>query len=667
MGVVYKAEDLRLSRTVALKFLPPEATRDPEAKRRFLHEARAASALDHPNICTIHEIDETDDGRVFMAMACYTGRTVKERISQGPLPLPEALGIAEQVAEGLARAHQKGIVHRDIKPANLLLTEDGLVKILDFGLAKLGGASVLTRSGTTLGTVAYMSPEQTRGEPADHRTDIWSLGVVLYEMLAGRPPFQGEYHQAVVYGILHEPPVPLTSLRTGVPLQLEYILNKALAKAPAERYQALADLLVDLRAIRKTLLTGTGPTFPVSTLELPPTLPSSSPVAVTEQPLRRRHGRWIALGAGLAAVIAVAALMWINPWRDHGNDGREKGYQTGQSKLKRGSPSTEANEYFEKAMLFLESQLDLPRARQMLERALALDPKFAEARAWYGFTYLLMIDTGESNDSKYIYMAEEELHHALQDDPKSARAHSALAAIYFYSGRKELVREEAEKALELSPNELDATIWLGNYYFSNGDNATARKLFSGLLERYPLFFPARMSLGEIFRTEGNIPAAIREQEKILEQDPKNIYAIHKLARTYLSANDLHMARLTLERLPAADRQNYEVKTTWALLLVLEGKKVEAKQEMDPETLKYALLSTWTTLSVAEFFALSGDPAAALEWLDRAVRNGDERDGWFRRDPMLASIRALPRFRGILESIAYRREQLAAKKIPSKNE
>ncbi|MFP5284279.1 MAG: serine/threonine-protein kinase, partial [Thermoanaerobaculia bacterium] len=187
MGVVYKAEDSRLERTVALKFLPPELTRDPVAKARFLQEARAASALEHPNICTIHEVDETEDGQLYLAMPAYDGETLKRKVESGPLPLAEAIDFAIQVGQGLAKAHRQGIVHRDIKPANLIVTGDGIVKILDFGLAKLAGAAGLTRAGFCLGTPSYMSPEQARGE-VDQRTDLWSLGVVLYEMVTGRPP-----------------------------------------------------------------------------------------------------------------------------------------------------------------------------------------------------------------------------------------------------------------------------------------------------------------------------------------------------------------------------------------------------------------------------------------------------------------------------------------------
>ncbi len=189
MGVVYKAEDTRLKRTVALKFLPPDLTRDPDAKERFIHEAQAASSLQHNNICVVYDIDETDDGQMFISMECLEGETLKKEIERGPLKIEEALDIAIQIARGHTKAHESGIVHRDIKPANILITSDGVAKIVDFGLAKLSGRTMLTKTGSTLGTAPYMSPEQASGGVVDHRTDIWSLGVVLYEMIAGRRPF----------------------------------------------------------------------------------------------------------------------------------------------------------------------------------------------------------------------------------------------------------------------------------------------------------------------------------------------------------------------------------------------------------------------------------------------------------------------------------------------
>ena len=253
MGTVYKARDTKLDRFAALKFLPPHLSRAEEEKNRFIHEAKAASALDHPNICNIYEIDETEDGRLFIAMACDGGESLKDRIGRGPLPVEEALDVAVQIAAGLEKAHAKGIVHRDIKPANILITEDGIAKIVDFGLAKLAGRTMLTREGTTLGTAAYMSPEQTKGTDVDHRADIWALGVMLYEMLCGERPFRGDYEQAVVYSILNEEPEPIRKRNPALPTELEQIVHLALQKDPESRYPSAAKLLKDLEEYRDSL------------------------------------------------------------------------------------------------------------------------------------------------------------------------------------------------------------------------------------------------------------------------------------------------------------------------------------------------------------------------------------------------------------------------------
>jgi len=253
MGVVYKAQDIKLDRIVALKFLPKQFLCDSEAKTRFEHEAKAASALDHPNICNIHEIDEIE-GECFISMAYVEGKSIKELLKVKTFSLNEVLDIGIQICGGLATAHEKGIVHRDIKSDNIMLTPRGQVKIMDFGLAKLRGVSKVTKTGSTLGTVAYMSPEQARGEEVDTRTDIWSFGIVMYEMITGQLPFKGEYEQAVVYAILNEEPRPLVESRPEISPELEQIVNRALAKRQDSRYEKAEDILVDLDKLRNKLV-----------------------------------------------------------------------------------------------------------------------------------------------------------------------------------------------------------------------------------------------------------------------------------------------------------------------------------------------------------------------------------------------------------------------------
>jgi dienelactone hydrolase len=252
MGVVYKAEDIRLQRTVALKFLPANLADSAELKERFLIEARAAAALSHPNICVIHEVGESEE-RPYIAMEYVEGETLRDRIKKKPLATKDALSIASQVAAGLGEAHHKGIVHRDIKSANIMVTAKGQAKVMDFGLAKLRGGSSLTKSQTTLGTVAYMSPEQAKGEEVDGRTDLWSLGVVFYEMLTGELPFRGDRDLSIIHSIVNEEPKPIKSRKPPVPQELQQVVARALKKNRDSRYGSAGDMLKDLKAYETSL------------------------------------------------------------------------------------------------------------------------------------------------------------------------------------------------------------------------------------------------------------------------------------------------------------------------------------------------------------------------------------------------------------------------------
>ena len=293
MGVVYKAEDTRLDRIVALKFLASHLLESAEARERFTREAKAAAALDHPNIGTVYEIGETG-GQTYLAMACIEGPTLKQKIDERPLQLKQALDFAIQVGQGLKAAHDRGVIHRDIKPANLMLSADGQIKIMDFGLAHLGGRTKITKTGVALGTPAYMAPEQLRGEPADRRADIWSFGVVLHEMITGQPPFEGETEEALSYAILHAEPEPLTALRSGVPVELDRVVAKLLAKDVDERYQHIDEALVDLRALSRRL----------------PETPRT-PTPGVQVAAARRSWIWPAVAA-LAALLAITvSVLWL--------------------------------------------------------------------------------------------------------------------------------------------------------------------------------------------------------------------------------------------------------------------------------------------------------------------------------------------------------------------
>jgi len=252
MGIVYRAEDIKLKRFVALKFLPAHLLDSPELKERFLIEAQAAAALSHPNICVIHEVGESGE-RPYIAMEYVEGETLRDKIRKETLKADEAVPLAVQVAAGLGEAHRKGIIHRDVKGANIMVTEKGQAKVMDFGLAKLRGGSSITKSQTTLGTVAYMSPEQARGEDLDSRTDIWSLGVVLYEMLTGELPFKGDHDQTVIHAILHREPKPPSKVKAGLPSGLDAIVLRTLDKKRDDRYPTMEDLREDLEAVTEGL------------------------------------------------------------------------------------------------------------------------------------------------------------------------------------------------------------------------------------------------------------------------------------------------------------------------------------------------------------------------------------------------------------------------------
>jgi len=307
MGIVYKAEDISLKRTVALKFLPRGLETHDVERARFLQEAQAASALNHPNVCTIHEISE-HEGQQFIVMEFVDGVTLRAKIAEGGLRLSECLSYAIQIAEALEEAHGKGIVHRDVKAENIMVNTKNQIKVMDFGLAKLKGSLKLTRTSSTVGTLAYMAPEQIEGVGSDGRSDIFSFGVVLYEMLTAHLPFRGEHETAMMYSIINEEPEPATVYRPDLPSELQHILNRSLEKDPEDRYQSVHEMLIDLRRVRKESSRVVRP----HQGELPSIEHRTQPRTIPQAPQPRKRLPWVIAGIGVVIIAAALALLLLH-------------------------------------------------------------------------------------------------------------------------------------------------------------------------------------------------------------------------------------------------------------------------------------------------------------------------------------------------------------------
>jgi len=635
MGVVYRSEDTKLGRAVALKVVGDNQQVDEKARARLLREARTASALSHPNICTIYEAGVAE-GETYIAMELVEGRSLNTMTAVHGLPVETVIRYAIQIADALAHSHERGVVHRDLKGANVMVAAEGRVKVLDFGLAKrvIQGPEEPTRTlesiteaGSVAGTLAYMAPEVLRGAASDARSDLWALGVMLYEAVTGALPFRGTTGFDITSAILRDSMAPLPE---SVPPGLAAIIKRLLAKQPGERYQRAGEVRAALEAVQ-------------------PGVPASVPKTVAASSRRR----WLWAAATLPLAVAVA--WWgLQQWNKPAKSATAPRLSDGN----RPSGNAEANEYYERGLQFSGSgpRADLVQWRRMMERALALDPKFAAARGQYAFTQQLEVLFGDSNDPSMLYKAEEGARQALRDDPACSVAHSALAHIYLLVGRKELVPGEVDKALQSNPHDPAVHLCFACYHLANGDYQQATRKLKQIVTEFPTFFPARAYLGQVQREQGETSALIREMERGLEVDPDNPFGYWNLARAYMDSSELPKARQSLEHVGPQHRSNHFGRLHWALLLALEGKKTEALRELDEKTLSFAGASYLGPLLPAEVYAVMGDTDKALDWLDRAVRWGDEREDWLRRDPHLANIRSHPRFLQVLEAVAYRRKQ-----------
>ena len=441
MGTVYKAEDLTLKRIVALKFLLSEGTLNPRAKERFLMEAQAASALDHPNICTIYEIGETGGGLFFICMSYCVGEDLGKILHKRSLDVQEALAICIHAGRGLAKAHEHGIVHRDIKPANIIVSPTGDTKIVDFGLAKLSGGTQFTRMASVMGTLPYMSPEQIKGGEIDHRTDIWSLGVVLYQALTGKAPFEGAYEAALFYAIVNESPPPPSSLTPSLPPLLDAIAAKALSKKADDRYATMGDLLKDLERVHQEVSL-TGPSEPGGSPELTTLLENGKTYLerrrFAEALSRFEAALMLAPGHAEAEYLRLHALQGVTQAKELDALAAEA-----ESLLERGK-SREAREVLlrisardpqhQKAVQLLEQTLKSLERQERVEKLL-LDAEFYLRRGKYGeardsYQKVLQIDPAHKEASRGLKRTErrktEETNRATGKTPLPAQSRKRL-------------------------------------------------------------------------------------------------------------------------------------------------------------------------------------------------------------------------------------------------
>jgi eukaryotic-like serine/threonine-protein kinase len=726
MGIVYKAEDTRLHRFVALKFLP-EVAADPHALARFEREAQAASALDHPNICVIHDFVD-DAGQVFIAMEFLDGRTLKDHIASHALSLDALVTLAVEVSDALDAAHSKGIVHRDIKPANIFLTERGHAKILDFGLAKVGQDfsspdpsatvdDVLTRPGSVVGTVAYMSPEQTRGEPVDRRSDIFSLGAVLYEAATGRRPFEGPSALAIMHEIATATPRTPGSLRPGLPAALDRLILQCLEKDPARRPSRACEVNAALKSIaappsssppvatpkfesRKSIAVipfqfhghTSDDAFLATALAdaVANRLGSSSDLVVrptsTVMKYARGSAEWNQVGSELNVdMVGEGAIqkmgsrirVTLQVWGRHDArvlhsfkvDGDMSDLFDLQDKLSDSvfdglvprarekssdfaSPIARHPLAFELYMRAVDrtlcySKIELLAAVEMLDRAIELDPGFADAWGILA-TICSQIGTHLDPDPKWILRAEEAAARTLELDPVNCNALCAKGMILWSPLRGFQVRPAFRAftaALAVNRGRETARVYRGGALFHSGLHEPAVADYNEAILVNPKYALAHASLGFIALYDGDYERAAHHNQTALSFEPALVHANVQDTLPAIYMNDLGKAREVLARTRQMIPTEPQLLSLEGLIVAKEGNFARAEQLADE-----ACSSTRSVLHfhhaihyAAGVYALSGKPDKAVAAVRRSIELGLPNHRAFERDAFLAPIHRHPDF------------------------
>jgi serine/threonine protein kinase/Tfp pilus assembly protein PilF len=713
MGVVYKVEDLKLKRDVALKFLPKEFTADPEAKERFAQEAQAAAALDHPNICTIHEIDESE-GQTFIAMAHIKGESLKEKISNGSLNVDDAIRLVVQVAEGLQEAHENGIIHRDIKPANIMLTAKGQAKIMDFGLAKLSWGVDLTKTATIMGTVAYMSPEQAKGGKVDHRTDIWSLGAMLYEILTGERPFKITHDQAVLYAILNENPVPITKIRKDIPQELEKIVKKALEKNPQKRYGDMAAMLIDLKAVGKKSVSVSADKPSIAVLpfvnmsadpeneyfsdglaedlinaltkipELHVVARTSSFAFKGEKADIREIGQKLNVDNLLEGSVRKvgnrarisAQLIKVKDgyhlWSDRYDRDMEDVFaiqdeitekimdnlmvalDVGEKKYEEQRPvNFEAYDLYLKGRYCL-NKFEMDKALTYYQQAIDKDPEYALAYAAKAEVYTILstgFDILPAKDA--MPKAREAAQKALKIDPNLAEAYVSLGLVALsYDWDRKATREYFERALALNPNSATAYQWFEFYWtYMMGDLETATVQLERALELDPLNFLIKIRLGFMDIFKGDPESAINKFEALYDFEPNYLLLYLSLATAYALKGDYDEALAYGKKMLEAGPRAVASVGNMGWFYAMAGKKEQAYELLAEleERSKKGYVSSFWTALI--YIAL-GETDKSFAWFEKAYEERDSNMIYLTVVPVFDHVRSDPRYKQLLLKMGH---------------
>ena len=713
MGVVYKAEDTRLQRTVALKFLPPELTRDPQAKSRLIQEARAAAALDHPNICPVYEIGEAE-GTMFIAMPCVIGRSLKEAIAAGPLSIDDAMDIAWQVAEGLRGAHEKGIIHRDIKPANIMLAEKGQAKIMDFGLAKHTGIADVTKTLAVTGTPAYMSPEQARGEAVDLRTDIWSFGATLYEMLTGQMPFGRKHDQALIYSILNEIPEPLTRARPELPAQLDLIVQKALEKDKSRRYQDMAALLRDLKAVRASASVEPKPGKSIIVLPFEDISPGkdneyfsdglteeiitdlshvhgllviSRSSAMTFKGTKKKipeiarevNARYVLEGSVRKAKDSLRitaqlidgandAHLWAEKYSgslDDVFDIQEKVSRSIVEALEVKLTSEESVRLSERPIenvaayeCFLKAKHDIwsftkegtERALQYTHNALDILGENATLYAGLGMAHFQLVNIGVRQD-EHLVKARDYVRKAFALDPGSSQAHAARGYLYYLEADMRRAISHLKEAASRNPSDADTWIWLGFFCLLMGKSAAAARYYERGLRVDPINPLWRWSGGIIPFFEGRFDLAAEQLRHGYETTPDVPMFRFWYALSLAYAKRFEESRSALDIGPELSASDDSfMKMSRALRAALRGDEDALSRLLIPETVETFRRDPQCAYHLASFYGFLNRPEAALAWLQTAIELGIRPYPLMAADPFLDNIRHELRFVKLMERV-----------------